>query len=227
MRDEMNGLDKIISKIISEAEEAAKQTKQQAELEISAIEEESEEIGKRIVSLIETRTKREEALIASRAESSAAMAKRNIILDAKSKMLEETYKEALSFFLRLSKPEYVNFLVKILTGTLSARLSDLAQMGEYGEDYVNNYDDLDFEIILNEPDKKNIGDTLLSQFKDDSGNLFDKNILKRVKISEQTSDIPGGLILKHGDVEANCAIDLLIERIRPELDSKVYAILFS
>lgn len=227
MRDEMNGLDKIISKIISEAEEAAKQTKQQAELEISAIEEESGEIVKRIVSQIETRTKREEALLASQAESSAAMAKRNIILDAKSKMLEETYKEALSFFLRLSKTEYVNFLVKILTGTLSSRLADLAQMKEYGEDYVSNYDDLDFEIVLNEPDKKNLGDTLLSQFKDDSGNLFDKTILKRVKISEQISDIPGGLILKHGDVEANCAIDLLIERIRPELDSKVYAILFS
>lgn len=223
----MNGLDKIIDRIISEAEESAKLIKEQSEAEISVIEEESKHISEKTISSIEERTRKEEAQISARAESSAAMARRNALLDAKSKVLDETYEVALNFFLELPDSDYVSLLVKILAGTLASRIGDLEQMRAYGEEYITDYDNLDFEIVLNSADNKKFGDKILSQFRDEYASSFDKNIISRVKISDTTADIPGGLILCHGDVEANCSIDLLIDYIRPELDAKVYNILFA
>lgn len=222
----MNGLDKIIDRIISEAEESAKLIKKQSEAEISVIEEESKHISEKIISSIEERTRKEEAQISARAESSAVMARRNALLDAKSKVLDETYEAALNFFLELPNSDYVSLLVKILAGTLASRIGDLEQMRAYGEEYITDYDGVDFEIVLNSRDSQKLGNKILSQFRDEYASSFDKNIISRVKISGTTADIPGGLILRHGDVEANCSIDLLIDRIRPELDAKVYKILF-
>ena len=47
-----------------------------------------------------------------------------------------------------------------------------------------------------------------------------------MKLSAEERDIAGGLILRHGNVETNCSIDLLMEMCRGELAGKVADVLF-
>ena len=49
---------------------------------------------------------------------------------------------------------------------------------------------------------------------------------KRLRLSDETRDIAGGLILRSGSVETNCSVDLLMEMCRGELAGKVADVLF-
>ena len=70
----------------------------------------------------------------------------------------------------------------------------------------------DEEIILSARDRGAIGEALL------------KAVNAGGKSKER--DIAGGLILRHGNVETNCSIDLLMEMCRGELAGKVADVLF-
>lgn len=223
----MNGLDKIIEKILTDAEEAAALTRQQADAEIAAINEESAKVMERIVAIIEAQTEKEEAQIRFRSESAAAMARRNALLDAKSKVMDEAYAAAIKFFLDLPSAEYAVLLVKILAGTVQERVCDIERMRAYGETFIGEADSLPFEVILNEKDQKNLGGSLLIALRKEYADAISSSILDKITISDSTVDITGGLILRHGDIEANCSLELLVEQIRPVLDAQVYETLFS
>ena len=75
----------------------------------------------------------------------------------------------------------------------------------------------DEEIILSARDRGAIGEALLKAV--NAGG-------KSMKLSAEERDIAGGLILRHGNVETNCSIDLLMEMCRGELAGKVADVLF-
>ena len=45
-------------------------------------------------------------------------------------------------------------------------------------------------------------------------------------LSDETRDITGGLILRRGNIEANCSVELLVELCKGELSSRLADILF-
>lgn len=67
----------------------------------------------------------------------------------------------------------------------------------------------DEEIILNEKDKKKFGDKILKVLKG------------KYKISDETRDIKGGVILKNGDIETNLSLDFIFKDKREKLEQEV------
>ena len=75
----------------------------------------------------------------------------------------------------------------------------------------------DEELILNEKDRASIGEALLKAVNEGGW---------KMKLSEETRDIAGGVILRRGNVEANCSVELLVDLCRSELSSKIADVLF-
>ena len=57
--------------------------------------------------------------------------------------------------------------------------------------------------------------------------LKEKGREAHLSVSSETADIPGGLILRHGDIEVNCAADTLVGLYRNRLAGQVAGILFN
>ena len=77
----------------------------------------------------------------------------------------------------------------------------------------------DEEIILNPRDRERIGEKLVK--------AVNERLPKgAMKLSGDTRDIAGGLILRRGSVEANCSAELLVELSQSDLSAKVAEILF-
>ena len=71
------------------------------------------------------------------------------------------------------------------------------------------------ELLLNSKDKKSFGKELEEKF---NGKL---------KLSEQSAKIVGGLIIKKGKIEYNCALDVIVASLADELSLEVAQALFS
>ena len=72
---------------------------------------------------------------------------------------------------------------------------------------------------MNARDRESVGEELLSAINSEPG--------KALTLSDETRDIAGGLLLRRGNVEANCSAELLVDLSRSELSSKLANVLFS
>ena len=75
----------------------------------------------------------------------------------------------------------------------------------------------DEEIILNAADRARIGEALVKAV--NAGGA-------KMKLSKETRDLIGGLILRRGSIETNCSVELLVELCRGELSAKLADVLF-
>ena len=85
-------------------------------------------------------------------------------------------------------------------------------------------DDGKGEIVLNASDRAAVGGKVVEAA---NAILAGKGITGELKLSEATEDISGGLILKNGNISANCALDSLVEMSRSSMDAIVAGILFN
>ena len=75
----------------------------------------------------------------------------------------------------------------------------------------------DEEVILNERDRAAVGEKLVKAINAGGAHM---------KLSDETRDISGGLILRRGSIEANCSVELLVDLCKGEMASKLADILF-
>ena len=77
----------------------------------------------------------------------------------------------------------------------------------------------DEEIVLNVRDRKAIGTKVVEAAnKALSGG--------KLTLSEKTGDFKGGLILRRGNIEANCTAELLVDLCRDEMAAELAGVLF-
>ena len=197
----MNGIDKISARI--EADAMA---------EIAAIEAEAAQRCEEI--LAEAKAKAEEAYnkrIArgesecearrERLDATADMEMRKSILAFKQELVGETFEKAVEAIINLPKEEYIAFLA-----SQAAKASS------------NGYE----ELVFAEKDKA------ISAAAVKAANALLKEMGREAHLteSEETADIPGGLILRHGNIEVNCAADTLVMMQKSRLAGQVAAVLF-
>ena len=127
------------------------------------------------------------------------MEARKAILAVKQEMVAKSFDEALKALVKLPEKDYVAFLAK-----LSANAS------------VSH----DEEIILNARDRAAVGDKVVK-----AANALVPG--GKLTLSDETREIAGGLILRRGNVEANCTAELLVELQRGELAAEVAGLLFA
>ena len=194
----MTGLDKIISQIKLESDQAVSAKLSEANKKAEAIIEEAKaQINEECVDIESAgRQKAEDSL--SRALSAAALYKKKTLLGEKQRIISETFDKAEERLNNLGDAEYFEFIKKIAVknalpkeGVLLLSDKDIKRLP------------VGFEAKLN------------SMLKDGS-----------LKVSGESANIGYGFVLSYGGIEENCTFRALIDSERETLADKVQGLLF-
>lgn len=190
-------IEKITSKIISDAEAKAKVTLDAAKAECDGILAEAQTKADELVKKAEAEGLDEKEKLISRRKAVAEIDGRKIILEEKQKLISECFDKAVEKIANLEENEYVDFLVKLVEST--------------GE--------TDGEIIMNAKDAAKIGEKLVQEA---NGRISGG----RITLSDKTEGISGGFLLRKGSVYINCSLEALVENAREGLAREVAEKLF-
>ena len=219
----MTGLEKVIGKIIADAEADAGEILDKARAECEEIKAKyTAETEAEIEKLTDECDRECQALII-RARSSAAMAKRNAILEARAKLLDDAYAAAEKQIKSMNGDQYLELLCKMLRSSLKNQLEGEAEsLRLYGEDISPAA----YEVVLNSRDRETYGEKLLAAYRAGYGSKLSPAVLAKLRLAPDTAPIDGGIILRCGPVETNCSLSMLLAANRRETEAKVSRILF-
>lgn len=220
----MTGLEKVTGKIIADAEADARAilAKAAGDCEVSRAAA-AQRTDAELERIQETAERECEALV-TRAKSSAVMAKRNVVLETRSDLVDEAYTRAENEVRNLPVDTYFELLSLMLKGALRRQLEgEQESMRLYGEDIAPEK----YEIVLNGRDRRMHGDSLLNAARNTICPKVGLADPRRVVLSTDNADIGGGLILRCGDVEANCSLAMLFAQVRRTTEQKVADTLFA
>ena len=219
----MTGLEKVTGKIIADAEADAKEILDRAEAECAVIREKcAADLEAELDALREANDRECQSLVV-RARSSAAMAKRNAILEARAAILDEAYAAAEKQVRSMNGEQYIDLLSKMLRSALKRQLEgEEDSLRLYGEDISPAA----YEVLLSSRDRDYYGEKLMAAFRAGLGAKFAPSVLAKLSLSEEVAQIDGGLILRAGLVETNCSLSMLLAETRRETETRVSRILF-
>ncbi len=199
----MNGIEKITAKLESEARAEIEAINAETAAKCEEIKKEYEkkaqdEYWKRVQDGTKSVENRVERLA-----SAADMEAKKSILAFKQEMVSKAFDRAVQNISEMPREEYIAFLA-----------GQTAKAASTGTE----------ELIFNARDRKEFGaDTAKAA----NVLLKKKGLAGGLTVSDETRDIPGGLIVKQGDIEVNCSVDILVQLYRNELASQVAEILFA
>ena len=190
-------IDKITSKIISDAEAVARVTLDEADAQRDAILARADSEAKQILNEAKERGQSEKEKLISRRKAVADIDGRKIILEEKQKLIAECFDRAIEQIISMEKGQYVAFLAGLVKKT--------------GE--------TEGQLILNEKDAASVGPDLVS--------VLSKEIAgSKITLSKETKNIRGGFLLKKGSVFINGTVEALVEEAKEDLAGEVAARLF-
>ena len=196
-------VEKIIDKIIGEAEKEAKKIMNEASNAADKIVEEAKQKAKSAkTALLE---KGEKAAQEERRKMllAAELDFRKEILNGKQSVISQIFDRVSQKFKQLKDNEYKEIIGKMLIAA--------AQTG-------------DEEIIISSNDKGRINAAFLQKV---NAELSKKGKKGNLKLSSDTRDISGGFIYRQGKIEINNSFDALIKSKKDDLEFKIAGILFS
>lgn len=198
----MTGLEKILKHIEDDATATATasitEANNEAEAIIFAAKEEVEK--KRSKFMEQSKHEVEESI--KRAESTALLKEKKMILDAKQQVISNVIADAKNVLTQYSSEDYFKVVIKMV------KKYALGQSGQ---------------IVFSNTDKQRLPD----QFEQTIGQALLGIEGAALTISEKTESIDGGFILIYSDVEVNCSFDALFFAARESLQDKVCEILFA
>jgi V/A-type H+-transporting ATPase subunit E len=197
----MTGLDKILSRIQSEAQSLADEKIAEAHRQAEEIIRDMENRGRAECDRLSQESSSDAAGLIARAESAAALQKRRAILSAKLQMIGDIIQKAKDTILSLPQEEYFNQLLKM------ASKYALPQNGQ---------------IVFSQKDR----DRLPAGF-DQKLNKAAAAKGGSLAVSDETRPIDGGFVIVYGEIEENCSITALFDDRRDTLQDKVHELLFS
>ena len=195
----MKGTENIIAHIRDDAKAKADAVIAEAEKQCAELREEYNNKAKGVyVDVIRQGEKAGADLVESRDRIIGMEAKKEI-LSLKQEMVAKAFETAQKRILTLPKEEYLNFLTGLIKRSAVTGTE---------------------EIVLNEADARDLGKELVKAATAEVDGA-------KFRLSKKTGDFAGGLILKRGNIEANCTVELLIDLCRAELSADVAKVLFS
>lgn len=220
----MHNLDKILDKILSDAREEAEKILDAAQRECEAIEKESCARAQSVIEAAHARAKREETAAVQRANSTADMKKREILLAAKVGMMSKAFTEAEKYLYELSQEDYCVFLAHLLADAAVEQIQTAQRMQElYGEEDASCEE---FILVLSEKDRE-LGPLVIKAAKTFMKRISAAYDKTNFTLAEESAPIRGGLILRYGDISSNCSVEAVINGLREQMEAKVAGILFS
>lgn len=192
----MNGIEKIIGRIRSDAQAEADAIlaaarKEAGETEASFRRQAEGERALLLAKAEKAAAEREERLV-----SAAQMEGRKSILAARQEMVEKAFDTALERLCSMPEEQYVQVLVGLVQKASST-----------GSE----------EVLFSPADRKRVGKAVV-----EGANATGKHLT----LSEETRPIRGGFILRDGSVEVNCAFETLIRLEKCRSAAQAAKILF-
>ena len=220
----MRGLDKIIDRILADAKARARDILEAAGAECRAMAEEyatrAEQIRADLADAAESRGEQ----IVSRAKSAAAMERRALLAVTKAALIDEAFCAARAEVLDTDFGKYRELLTALLAGALVEEAKNTDRAIAFGDE-VAEFDS--YEVLLNEADRAAYGAAVVEGAKRAALRYIGAERAEKVRLSPETADIDGGLILRYGDIEFNCSLSMLMSQMRRTLEHKISAILFA
>ncbi len=221
----MNNLDLIVQKIRTEAEEKAAGCRARTDAEIQSLLDAADKEAAEKAAAITAAADAECRRIASRAESGAVMGRREMLLRAKVKKLEDAFGRAEASLTELSAEEYTTLLAGLLAGAMLERLGSVEHLVEtYGE--TESAETPVFEAVFNEKDRAAVGDAVCREAVSRLGKAEPRFKKTHLAVSEKPASIAGGVILRYGDIETNCSLASLLGNVRTDREADVLRALF-
>ena len=219
----MTGLEKIIDRIQTEARERAGVTLQNAEKECTELAKEYAARSEQARARIE-----KEGLEAAQAMLNAARAETEkthieILQNMRTALIDEAFERAKHEICDTDFGKYRELLAALLTSALLEQHRTEQQSIAFGDE-VEPFDR--FEVLLNATDRERFGTQIVSDARRTVERRIGAQKAALITLAEETVDISGGLILRFGDVELNCTLDVLMADIRRKLTPRVTEILF-
>lgn len=198
----MDGAKKIKDRIIEDARKRAGKIIEDARLEAQSIIKDAEKQAFQRVAIMTEKAKEEAALYKQRFRAAGEMEDKRNILKMRQDTIDEAFSAALSRIAELPDDKYGLFMEDVLFKA--------AKDGEG-------------ELIINKKDKQRLG----QQFVDNINAKF-KAMGKKAMLKLAGEDLSscGGFILRYGEMEINCTLEVLLNMARPNLEAEVAAILF-
>ena len=194
----MRGTDKIIAHIQADAKAQADAIIAQAEQQCAGIREAYEGKAKEAYAeKIRAGVKVCEDLAESKSRI-AQMESKKSLLAMKQELVSSAFDKAQKQLLSLPKEQYLDFLTGLA---------------------VKAAPDGNGELVLNASDKAAYGSELVR--------AANARLNGQLKLSDETGDFAGGLIVKNGPVAVNNTLELLIDLCRSEMAADVAKVLFS
>ena len=196
----MTGIEKIIARLEAEAQAEQEALRAETEARNQALLADCREKAEAIYEAELRAGKAACALQGERLQSAAEMESKKLLLGCKQELVNGVFEHAVERLSHMAGDPYVAFLVK--------QVLRAVQTG-------------DEELVFNARDARKYGKDVVWTA---NARLGAKG---RLRVSEEIRDIPGGVIVKRGNVETNCAADLLVQLQRADLASLVAEILFA
>lgn len=219
----MTGLEAITAQIISDAKEKARGILESARSDCEKAAKEYAERAEAIRTEIEERAITEGEDLIARAKSAAAMTRRNILMQAKAEMLNEAFEAAKKEICDTDYGKYRELLVALLFCALIEQTKNEKESLELGDE-VAEFDT--FEVLMNAADRERFGEAVVEGARRVCSRRIGTERVQKLRLSNEVADIDGGLILRYGDVEANCSLSVLLSDTRRRLESRISSILF-
>jgi V/A-type H+-transporting ATPase subunit E len=199
---EQGKVEKLRQKIISDAEAEAGKIAAEAEAQAGAVLGEARVEADRIAAESRERAESEAKEHIRRQISLRELEARNALLGEKGKMIEEVFEKALDDLRRKDRE-----------GGYSLTRDLLFKAIESGDE----------EIILSPEDRQGITSSFLASLNDE---LRKQGKRGEIKLAEDTREIRGGFVLRHGRTEINSSFETLLAMLRDEVETEVANILF-
>ena len=221
----MTGLDKIVGRILDDAQSEANRILTEAEEDCARISAEYEARAEKIRDTLSNEAERDALDMISRAKSSAATKKRNYILQRKSDLVDEVFADAMASVKRLNDEKYTNLMIGLLTACFLKQLeAEATCLDLYGDEETAEPEV--YEVIMNPRDRERYGIATVEGVKKKLHDKTAEEKLSKLMLAKTTAPIDGGFILRCGDVEINCTLSLLFSQLRTELETEVGQALF-
>ena len=131
-------------------------------------------------------------------ERLSKMEGRKTLLAVKQDMVSESFDRAVDQLVNLPEEQYVALLSRLA-----------AQASVTGDE----------QIVLNARDRAAVGEKVAAAANAKLGG-------GRLTLADETGDFKGGLILRRGNIEANCTAELLVELCRGDMAAELAKVLF-
>jgi len=198
----MKGIEKITARIAADAEKEKAAAWEAAAKRIEEIRAEYEKKADDAYQEHMRTGLRDAEQYASRIERTAQLETKKAVLALRQEMVSEAFKLAEAKIAAMPEAQYIEYLTR-----------KACETGFTG----------DAQLVMSEKDKAAVGAKVAEAV---NSARREAGLEGEVTLADDTREMLGGFILRQGNVEVNCTVDIILELIRGEAAAQVAKVLF-